>query len=188
MTVKIPTEVPDILYPAIEASTKELEANALQTTDNWSTLSTDRDMQDNFLDHFAKTFNLSLSLRMTGAKSHQLMRWRSTEIGFVQRYNDIHQEWKARLITSAMSRAVGYTTACDPSQPTTSGLMEDALGNPIFQGADSRLTLRMLEAHFPETYSPTLSLLSTDPAARVINDDASAAEAADSYALIMTGS
>lgn len=185
MTVKIPTEVPDILYPAIEESTKELEANALQTTGNWSNLSEDRKQQDCFLDHFAKTFNLSLSLRMTGAKSHQLMRWRSTEIGFVRAYNDIHQEWKARLITSAMSRAVGYTTRCDPQSPTTSGLMEDASGNPIYQGADSRLTLRMLEAHFPETYSPTPGLVIAPQHLAPIPEDATGADAADAYALLV---
>lgn len=188
MTIKVPTEVPALLLPGIQAATELLESNAIEDADHWRALSIDRDLQDVFLTHFSKNFNLSLSLTLAGAKPHQLMRWRSTEIEFTQRYNDIHSEWKAKLITSAMTRAVGYLSPCDKDHPTVSGYVEDAAGTPIVQGADSRLTLRMLEAHFPETYSQKIDIGgSTDGALLEITDDMDAATAADAYAMIALG-
>jgi len=174
------------MYPSIEAATDKLEVKAVESPEDWDSLTIDRAMQNEFLIHFASSFNITLSLARAGAKPHQLMRWRNTELCFVREYNDIHNEWKSKLITSAMTRAVGYLSPCDPRNPTTSGYREDAAGTPIYEGADSRLTLRMLEAHFPETYSPTLAI--TNPAALLtikIPDDASGADAADAYAQLV---
>jgi hypothetical protein len=187
MTVKVPTEVPELLYPSIEAATEQLEDKATQTPADWDALQIDRQMQSEFLQHFAASFNITLSLARSGAKAHQLMRWRTTELNFVRQYNDIHNEWKSRLITSAMTRAVGYLSPCDPRNPTTSGFREDAAGTPIYEGADSRLTLRMLEAHFPETYSQNINLSNQTNTSglSLIPDDATGEEAADAYALVV---
>ncbi len=186
MTVSVPTEVPELMYPSIEAATDTLEEKAVSCPEDWASLTEDRAMQTEFLIHFSASFNITLSLARSGAKAHQLMRWRTTELSFVRQYNDIHSEWKSKLITSAMTRAVGYLSPCDPRNPTTSGYREDATGTPIYEGADSRLTLRMLEAHFPEVYSQQLTLNPGGGAIPIdIPADATGEEAADAYALVV---
>jgi len=188
MAIAIPTEVPTLLFPSIEAATEQLEGKALSCVDTWAQLAADRKMQEDFLASFSSTFNISISLARSGAKTHQLARWRSTELQFAKDFNDIHAEWKGRLITSAMTRAVGHLSKCDPQHPTKSGYREDAAGTPIYEGADSRLTLRLLEAHFPEVYSQQITLnQSPNVLLASIADDATGEEAADAYALVMGG-
>ena len=187
MTIKVPTEVPELLLPSIEKATDALEEKALDSRSAWDILTLDREIQQTFLECFASSFNISLSLARSGAGQHQLMRWRNTELGFVRQYNDIHAMWKTKLISSAMTRAVGYLSPADPSNPTTSGYREDAAGTPIYEGADSRLTLRMFEAHFPEVYSQQINLNGGGDAAAllVIPEDATGEDAADAYAMII---
>jgi len=188
MPIAVPTEVPELLLPSIEEATNTLEEKAVATLEDWDNLTQDRYMQEEFLNAFRKSFNISLSLARSGAKQHQLMRWRNTELSFVRDYNNIHSEKKAELITSAMGRAIGYKSFCDPSHPTTSGYREDAAGNIIYEGADTRLTLRLLEAHFPDVYSQQIILNQSPNAALAsIADDATGEEAADAYALVMNG-
>jgi hypothetical protein len=186
MTIAVPTETPELMYPTIEAATNKLEDAAVQSPAEWDKLTIDRQMQNEFLTHFKTSFNITIALARSGAKQHQFMRWRNTELSFTKAYNGVHTAWKARLITSAMTRAVGYLTPCSPSNPTISGYREDAAGTPIFEGADTRLTIKMLESHFPEVYSPSLNVTTTAlHAITAIPDDATGEEAADAYARLV---
>lgn len=185
MPISVPTAVPALLLPSIEEATVRLEEKAIRHQDDWSALTDDRQMQEDFLHTFSKCFNIRVSLLRAGAKNHQLMRWRNTELAFVKEYNIIHDHWTAELITSGMSRAIGHPTLCDPKRPTTSGLREDAMGKIIYEGADTRLTLRFLEAHFPEQYSQQVTINPGATVLPLIADDATGEEAADSYAVVM---
>lgn len=183
MTMRLPSEVPDHSLTAIEERTEKLEAEALQDTTMWPALTADRLTQEYFLNNFRKTFNISLSLTLVNASWNDFQRWRSTEIHFVGQYNGIHKHWQARVMASAASRAVGYTTKCDPNHPTVSGLTEDAEGSVIYAGADSKLTMAFLAASHPEQFNPRTDInVNTPPPPRDITPDDDGSTAAEVYA------
>jgi hypothetical protein len=182
----LPSMVNEGLLVGILEKTNALESTALTQPEKWQDLTDDRAMQESFLSHFRKTFNISLSLTLVGSVYKEFNRWKQTEIYFVEKYNGIHEEWKARIMSSAASRAVGYYTACDPKNPTVSGFLEDATGNPIVQGADSKLTMAFLAAAHPESFNPRVDITANaPPPIRDINPEDDGATAADIYSQLV---
>lgn len=180
--MNLPSAVPSINLSAIEKRTEDKEQAAMKTPELWAALEADRQTQEYFLNNFRKTFNISLSLALVSASFGDYRRWQTTDIHFVTLYNDIHDEWKSRIMASAATRAVGYLSKADPSNPTSSGFVEDAAGTPIYEGADSRLSLRFLETLHPE-FSPKQDINLHDAREmREIEEGDTGADAGDIYA------
>ena len=186
MALSLPSEVDQVSFSGIETRTQDIEEQALDDPAAWAVLTADRQTQEYFLNNFKKTFNISLSLSLVSKGWSDFSRWRSTDIHFVQQYNDIHKHWQSRVMASAASRAVGYTTKCDPKTPTVSGLLEDAQGSVIYQGADSKLTVAFLAASHPEQFGTKTDVtINTSPAIRDITPDDDGSTAADLYGQLM---
>jgi len=107
----------------------------------------DCDKQALFLDAFAKSFQVKISLKVAGASRMEYAQWRRTSIHFVEMFNSIIEEWHDDIYASAASRARGRLVADSDSE---SGFQEDAEGNPIYHGSDTKLTSMFLKVMYPE--------------------------------------
>ena len=94
---------------------------------------------------YARCLSPSIACWQSGVSLATYKRWRSTDAAFCRGLNNIIVEAKEELIGSVLSRATGYTQACDIDDPTESGHKEDSSGKVIRYGASDQLARSILQ-------------------------------------------
>jgi len=154
--MSLPRMIHENAYEHIKAESIRLEEYATKLGgQHWQDFSRDIQNQNDFLDTFRKTFSVKMSIKMADIEYRIYQKWRRTSIHFVQTFNGIIEEWHDDIYVSAATRAKGYLIAADD---TESGYQEDAEGNPIFHGADSKLTTMFIKAMYPEQFNDKMNL------------------------------
>jgi hypothetical protein len=98
-----------------------------------------RENQERFLNLFAKCLSPNLACKQAGISQATYAKWRSTDVQFAERLNEIMEGWRAELISSAVTRAIGYTAVDDQGSIQT-----DASGKVIYHGASDQLAKALL--------------------------------------------
>jgi len=98
-----------------------------------------RENQERFLNLFAKCLSPSLACKQAGISQATYAKWRSTDVHFAERLNEIMEGWRAELLSSAVTRAIGYTAVDDQGNTQT-----DASGKVVYHGASDQLAKALL--------------------------------------------
>lgn len=93
----------------------------------------DLEGQEAFLSVFSKCLSPQLACKQANISRATYNRWRSSSPDFCEQLNSVMNDWREELMSSAISRAIGYTRADEEGN-----LIRDASGKVVYaEGSDS---------------------------------------------------
>lgn len=147
----LPRQIHPNGFDHIESESKRLEEIASKLGGkHWQEFDEDRQLQQSFLDAFRKGFSVKNAMMAVDTTYHRYQRWKATSIYFVKTFNDIIDEWHDEIYTTAAVKARGHLVK---DESTNSGFVEDAEGNPIYHGVDTKMTTMFLKAMYPDEFN-----------------------------------
>ena len=157
----------------------DIEEKARKASENRkSSPQVDKDLYDHevYLKALRESFSPVMARMEAGVDAKTVRRWRRTYIEFVKEYNSVLDEMGEQLVGSVMQRAMGYYVQATEEDPKTGNsipmwldtaqtipkLVTDPMGNPVIQGGNDKLAIKMLEAIYPDKFGQKLSLQTPD--------------------------
>jgi len=121
--------------------------------------------QERFLDVYRRCLSPTITCKQTDISLASYRKWRSTDPWFCEQLNDVIEDWRERLMGSALARAVGYLSVDEAGN-----IVVDAEGKPVYAGASDTLTKALLGLNdtVQVTVLPTVvfDMLGVDPEER----------------------
>ncbi|WP_373081194.1 hypothetical protein [Zhongshania sp.] len=112
-----------------------------------------------YLETLSKTYSTTLARQAAQITIMDEKRLKSEFYDFAVQYNDTLNELGERLIATSMQRAVGYhirNPQADPDapdyDPDAPPYVTDVMGNPVIEGGNDKLALKILEAMYPDKF------------------------------------
>ncbi|MEM6771662.1 MAG: hypothetical protein AAF597_13845 [Bacteroidota bacterium] len=96
--------------------------------------------QERFLGVFSRCLSPKLACKQAEVSRKTYQSWRSTDVWFAERLNQIMEDWREELLSSAVTRAIGYTVEDDDGNLAT-----DASGKVVYQGGSDQLARALLQ-------------------------------------------
>ncbi len=139
MTRYLPQQIHPAGFDAIRQESARLNKEAIdQGGKRWEDYDADIQLQQVFLDAFEKTFHVRSSMMIAGVDYSRYKKWRTVSISFVERFNNIIEQWHDDIFASAAVRARGH---CREDEET---------GEVSFFDADTQLTKMFLKAMYSQ--------------------------------------
>lgn len=99
-----------------------------------------RQRKERWLELFGQCFSPQLACKQLGISQQTYRKWRQTDSWFCEQLNETITDWKDELLTSSLSRAVGYVRDDENGNIET-----DAAGKIIRYGASDQLAKAFLQ-------------------------------------------
>jgi hypothetical protein len=141
-----PKPVPATRLAEMRAAEKEREKQREQVGTNMVSPSHEiskamkRQNQERWLELFSKCLSPKLACNQSGVSIATYNKWRSTDVWFAERLNEVMEDWRAELLSSAVTRAIGYVQR----DPETGEVETDGEGKVVYHGASDSLTRALL--------------------------------------------
>jgi hypothetical protein len=141
-----PKPVPATRLAEMRAAEKEREKQRQQDGADMETPSHEiskamkRQNQERWLELFSKCLSPKLACKQAGVSMGTYSKWRSTDVWFAEQLNQVMEDWRSELLSSAVTRAIGYVQR----DPETGEVQTDGEGKVIYHGASDSLTRALL--------------------------------------------
>jgi hypothetical protein len=96
--------------------------------------------QERFLSVFALCLSPRLACKQADVSLQTYQRWRSSDSWFAEQLNTVMDDWREELLSSAVTRAIGYTRADENGE-----LVRDASGKVIYTDGSDSLARQLLQ-------------------------------------------
>ncbi|TCO77151.1 hypothetical protein [Chromatocurvus halotolerans] len=99
-----------------------------------------RQNQERWLELFGKCLSPKLACKQAGISMATYNKWRTNDVWFAEQLNQVMEDWRSELLSSAVTRAIGYVQRDED----TGKVVTDADGKVVYHGASDSLTRALL--------------------------------------------